>query len=89
MALKPLWYVIAASWGIAFFEYCLLVPANSLGDTQFSIAQLSIMQEVISLSVFVMFLWLYMKEPLKLVYLWAGLCLVGAVYFVFRGIGPS
>ncbi len=88
MASRPLWYVIAASWGIAFFEYCLQVPANRIGATGFSVAQLRIMQEVISLSVFVAFLWAYMKEPLKLDYLWAGLCLVGAVYFVFRGLTP-
>ena len=89
MASRPLWYVIAASWGIAFFEYCLQVPANRIGATEFSVAQLRIMQEVISLSVFVVFLWAYMKEPLKLDYLWAGLCLIGAVYFVFRGLAPS
>lgn len=87
MPTKPIWFAIAVSWGIAFFEYCLQVPANRIGATGFSVAQLRIMQEVISLTVFVAFLWGYMKEPLKLDYLWAGLCLVGAVYFVFRGFG--
>ena len=87
MSARPLWIVIAASWGIAFFEYCLQVPANRIGATGFSMAQLRIIQEVISLAVFVVFLSIYLKEPLKLDYLWAGLCLVGAVYFVFRGIG--
>jgi uncharacterized protein len=87
MATRPLWYVILASWGIAFFEYCMQVPANRLGATAFSVAQLRIIQEVISLLVFVSFLAIYMKQPLKLDYLWAGLCLVGAVFFVFRGMG--
>lgn len=86
---RPLWIAIGVSWGIAFLEYCLQVPANRVGATQFSVAQLRIIQEVISLSVFVGFLALYMKEPLKLDYLWAGLCLVGAVYFVFRGMAPA
>lgn len=87
MMAKPLWIVIGISWAIAFFEYCLQVPANRIGASGFTVAQLRIMQEVISLSVFVTFLWAYMKEPLKLDYLWAGLCLIGAVYFVFRGLG--
>lgn len=86
MGAKPLWIAIVVSWGIAFFEYSLQVPANRIGATGFSLAQLRIMQEVISLTVFVAFLWVYMKEPLKLDYLWAALCLVGAVYFVFRGL---
>lgn len=83
---RPLWFVILISWGIAFFEYCLQVPANRVGAGQMSVAQLRILQEVISLAVFAGFLTLYMGEPLKLDYLWAGLCLVGAVYFVFRGL---
>ena len=87
MATRPLWYVILASWGIAFFEYCMQVPANRLGATAFTVAQLRIIQEVVSLLVFVSFLAIYMKQPLKLDYLWAGLCLVGAVFFVFRGMG--
>ena len=81
---KP--WVIAAliSWGIAFFEYMLQVPANRIGFTVLSVAQLKILQEVITLSVFVPLTLLYLKEPLKLDYLWAALCMVGAVYFMFR-----
>ena len=79
------WYIAAfVSWGIALFEYLLQVPANRLGHTELSVSQLKIMQEVISLSVFAPFAVLYMNEPLKLDYLWAGLCLLGAVYFTFR-----
>ena len=79
------WIVAAlASWGIALFEYLLQVPANRIGFTTLSLAQLKIMQEVITLSVFVPFAVLYMGEPIKLDYLWAGLCLLGAVYFAFR-----
>lgn len=81
---KP--WIIAAlvSWGIAFFEYMLQVPANRIGFTVLSVAQLKIMQEVITLTVFVPFALLYLKEPLKLDYLWAALCMIGAVYFMFR-----
>lgn len=79
------WYVAAlVSWGIALFEYLLQVPANRIGHTQFSVGQLKIMQEVITLCVFVPFAVLYLKEPMKLDYLWAALCMVGAVYFIFR-----
>ncbi|MCB1923098.1 MAG: DMT family protein, partial [Gammaproteobacteria bacterium] len=79
------WLVAALlSWGIALFEYLLQVPANRIGYSVLNIGQLKILQEVITLSVFVPFSVLYMKEPLKLDYLWAGLCLVGAVYFMFR-----
>lgn len=79
------WYVAAlASWGIALFEYLLQVPANRIGYTQLSVAQLKITQEVITLSVFAPFAVLYMRESLKWDYLWAGLCLLGAVYFMFR-----
>jgi len=79
------WYIAAlASWSIALFEYLLQVPANRIGYTQLSVAQLKIMQEVITLSVFVPFSLFYMQQPLKVDYLWAGLCLVGAVYFIFR-----
>jgi uncharacterized protein (DUF486 family) len=79
------WYIAAlASWGIALFEYLLQVPANRIGYTQLTISQLKIMQEVITLSVFAPFAVLYMQQPLKLDYLWAGLCLLGAVYFIFR-----
>ena len=81
---KP-WYIAAlASWGIALFEYLLQVPANRVGYTVLSLGQLKILQEVITLSVFVPFSVLYMKEPLRLDYLWAGLCIMGAVYFLFR-----
>jgi uncharacterized protein (DUF486 family) len=79
------WYVAALiSWGIALFEYLLQVPANRIGYQQFSVGQLKIMQEVITLAVFVPFAVIYLKEPLKLDYLWAALCMVGAVYFIFR-----
>ena len=79
-------WIIAAliSWGIAFFEYMLQVPANRIGHTEFSVGQLKIMQEVITLTVFVPFAMLYLKEPFKLDYVWAALCMVGAVYFIFR-----
>jgi len=81
---KP-WVVAALiSWGIALFEYMFQVPANRIGFTVLSIGQLKIIQEVITLSIFVPFSLFYMKEPLKMDYLWAGLCLVGAVYFMFR-----
>ena len=81
------WIVAAlASWGIALFEYLLQVPANRIGyQSGLSLAQLKIMQEVITLGVFVPFAMLFMKQPFKLDYVWAGLCLVGAVYFIFRG----
>jgi len=82
------WYVAAmVSWGIALFEYLLQVPANRIGYTSFSLAQLKIMQEIITLAVFAPFAVLYMRQPVKLDYLWAALCLVGAVYFVFRSPG--
>jgi uncharacterized protein (DUF486 family) len=73
-----------ASWGIALFEYMFQVPANRIGFTVMSVAQLKILQEVITLSVFVPFAVFYMQQPLKLDFLWAGLCLMGAVYFMFR-----
>jgi uncharacterized protein (DUF486 family) len=81
---KP--WIIAAlvSWGIALFEYLLQVPANRIGYTVMSLGQLKVLQEVITLSIFVPFAVFYMKEPLKLDYLWAGLCLLGAVFFMFR-----
>ncbi len=82
---KP-WLVAALfSWGVALFEYLLQVPANRIGHAQMSVGQLKILQEVITLSVFVPFSVFYLREPVKLDYLWAGLCLCGAVYFVFRG----
>jgi uncharacterized protein len=80
------WYIAAvASWCIALFEYLIQVPANRIGYTELDLPQLKIMQEVITLGVFVPFSVLYMRMPLKLDFLWAGLCLVGAVYFIFRG----
>lgn len=84
MSQKP-WVVAAlASWGIALFEYLLQVPANRIGYTALTLPQLKILQEVITLSVFVPFVLIYMRQPLKLDYLWAALCMLGAVYFVFR-----
>ena len=81
---KP-WYVAAIiSWGIALFEYLLQVPANRIGYTALSLAQLKILQEVITLAVFVPFAAIYMRQPLRLDYLWAAACLMGAVYFIFR-----
>jgi uncharacterized protein len=80
------WYVAAVlSWGIALFEYLLQVPANRIGYTALSLGQLKIMQEAITLAVFVPFAVLYMRQPLRLDFLWAGLCILGAVYFIFRG----
>jgi uncharacterized protein (DUF486 family) len=80
------WYIAAlVSWGIALFEYLLQVPANRIGFTVLSLGQLKMLQEVITLAVFIPFAVLYMKQPLKLDFLWASLCLLGAVYFVFRG----
>jgi uncharacterized protein (DUF486 family) len=79
------WLIAAlVSWGIALFEYLLQVPANRIGFTALTLAQLKIMQEVITLAVFVPFSMLYMNQPIKLDYLWAGICLMGAVYFIFR-----
>jgi uncharacterized protein (DUF486 family) len=81
---RPLIVAILASWGIALFEYMLQVPGNRIGYSVLSLPQLKIMQEVITLVVFVPFAVLYMKQPVKLDFLWAGLCVMGAVYFVFR-----
>ncbi len=79
------WIVAAlVSWGVAFFEYLFQVPANRIGHATMSLGQLKILQEVIALSVFVPFAALYMKEPVRLNYLWAGCCMLGAVYFVFK-----
>lgn len=81
---KP-WYLAALlSWGIAFFEYMLMVPANRIGYSVLSVGQLKIIQEVITLTVFVIFALFYLKEPFKMDYIYAGLCLLGAVYFMFR-----
>ncbi|MBO9667608.1 MAG: DMT family protein [Bdellovibrio sp.] len=79
-----LWVAVLVSWGIAFFEYALQVPANRMGYGQYTLPQLKIMQEVITMVVFAGFSVLYMKQPLKLDFLWAGVCLLGAVYFIFR-----
>ncbi len=83
---NTVWYVAAlVSWGIALFEYLIQVPANRIGHAAgLSVGQLKIIQEVVTLTVIVRFAFFFMKEPLKCVYLWAGLCLLGAVYFVFR-----
>ncbi|MCQ9377537.1 DMT family protein [Methyloversatilis sp. XJ19-49] len=81
---RPWWLAALLSWGIALFEYLLQVPANRIGHTQLTLGQLKIMQEVITLSVFVPFALFYMREPFKLDYLWAALCMLGAVYFIFR-----
>jgi len=81
---RPWWIAALFSWGIALFEYLLQVPANRIGFGTLSLPQLKILQEVITLSVFVPFCVFYMNQPLKLDFLWAGLCLVGAVYFIFR-----
>jgi hypothetical protein len=84
LAHRP-WYLAAIiSWGIALFEYLLQVPANRIGYTALSLSQLKILQEVITLVVFAPFAVLYMRQPLKLDYLWAAICLMGAVYFIFR-----
>ena len=81
---KPWWIAALVSWAIALFEYLLQVPANRIGYTQYSLAQLKILQEVITLLVFLPFAMFYMNQPFKLDYVWAGLCLIGAVYFIFR-----
>jgi hypothetical protein len=82
---KPWWIAALVSWGIALFEYLLQVPANRIGYAELSLPQLKIMQEAITLTVFVPFSFFYMNQPLKLDYLWAALCMMAAVYFVFRG----
>ncbi len=84
LAERPWWVAALVSWSIALFEYLLQVPANRIGYHRLSLAQLKILQEVITLGVFVPFAALYMKQPVKLNFLWAGLCLVGAVFFIFR-----
>jgi uncharacterized protein (DUF486 family) len=81
---RPVIYAVLFSWGIAFFEYSLMVPANRIGHTSLNLGQLKILQEAITLSVFVPFVVLYMKEPFKLDYVWAALCMLAAVYFMFR-----
>ena len=81
---RPWWIAALASWGIALFEYLLQVPANRIGHQALDLGQLKIMQEAITLLVFVPFAVFYMQQPVKLDYLWAGLCILGAVYFAFR-----
>jgi hypothetical protein len=81
---RPLYVAILVSWAVAFLEYCFQVPANRAGNTLFSLPQLKILQEVVTLSVFVPFAIYYMGQPVKLDYLWAGVCMLGAVYFMFR-----
>ena len=81
---RPLLIAVAASWGIAFFEYLLQVPANRIGAEALNLSQLKILQEVITLGIFVPFAVLYMRQPIRLDFVWAGLCLMGAVYFIFR-----
>jgi uncharacterized protein len=85
LSAKPWWIAALVSWGIALFEYLLQVPANRIGYTVLDLGQLKILQEAITLAVFVPFVIFYMKQPLKLDYLWASLCIMGAVYFIFRG----
>ena len=87
LAGRPWWVAAVASWSIALFEYLLMVPANRLGSTTLSLPQLKIMQEAITLLVFVPFAVLYMRQPVRLDFLWAALCIAGAVYFIFRGHG--
>ncbi len=81
---SALWLAILASWGIAFFEYCLMVPANRMGYGRFSLPQLKVIQEVVTLLVFAVFTVTWMRERLHLNHLWAGLCLIGAVFFTFK-----
>jgi uncharacterized protein (DUF486 family) len=85
MATKPLWAVIIFSWGIAFFEYCFQVPGNRLGSAFYTLPQLKIIQEVITLAVFALFATFYMGVKPSWNYFWAGACMVGAVFFIFRG----
>ena len=85
MAHRPWFFAVLVSWGVAFFEYCLQVPANRIGHGTLSLPQLKILQEVVSLTVFVPFAVYYMGQPLKWNYVWASLCVLGAVTFIFRG----
>ncbi len=86
---KPLIIAILFSWGVAFFEYCLQVPANRLGSQVYSLGQLKVVQEIITMAVFALFCAFYMKQKLSLDFLWAGMCLIGAAYFMFRSHGVS
>jgi len=82
---KPWWIAALASWGVALFEYLLMIPANRIGYSELTLAQLKILQEVITLAVFAPFAVLYMKQSLNMNFVYAGLCLLGAVHFIFRG----
>ncbi|HXH76443.1 MAG TPA: DMT family protein [Bacteriovoracaceae bacterium] len=84
LAHKPLWIAIGVSWGVAFFEYCFQVPANRTGFNYFTLPQLKIIQEVITMVVFSVFTIFFMKEPLNRNFFYASLCMIGAVYFIFR-----
>ncbi|MBL8416647.1 MAG: DMT family protein [Dechloromonas sp.] len=84
LADRPWWIAALISWGIALFEYLIQVPANRIGHAEMDLGQLKILQEAITLTIFVPFVIFYMGQPMKLDYLWAGLCILGAVYFVFR-----
>lgn len=84
LAERPWWIAALLSWGLALFEYLFQVPANRIGYTALSLGQLKVLQEVITLSVFIPFAVFYMRQPLRLDYLWAAFCLMGAVYFIFR-----
>jgi uncharacterized protein (DUF486 family) len=86
---KPLWIAVLVSWGVAFFEYCLQVPANRIGAGQFEIGQLKVMQEIITMVVFIVFATTYMRRPFSMDLVYATLCLVAAAYFVFRGGGSA
>jgi len=85
---RPILLAILVSWGVAFFEYCLQVPANRIGYNFFSLPQLKVMQEIITIGVFAVFSVVYMKQELKMDFLWASLCLVAAAYFMFRQVTP-
>ncbi|MHC2069290.1 DMT family protein [Bremerella sp. T1] len=89
LSTKPWIVAVLVSWGLAFFEYLIQVPANRIGFTQMDLGQLKILQEAITLTVFIPFAVYYMKQPLRLDFLWAGLCICGAVYFIFRGNTPG
>ncbi len=86
---RPLVFVIIFSWSVALLEYCLQVPANRIGYQYFTLGQLKVIQEIITMVVFAGFVTFYMKQPVKLDFLWACLCLVGAAYFMFRGVAPA
>jgi hypothetical protein len=86
---KPILLAILVSWGVAFLEYCLQVPANRAGFGVYSLSQLKVIQEIVTISVFAVFCMVYMKEPLKLDFLWAALCLAGAAYFMFRNLAGA